>query len=152
MGRELRLNKGILTFNDEDGKSYYYNATTGRVGNTDPKHNNSGPIPSGKYTLYPKEVSVGIYGRSIIWSYFGDWGKYRVPLHPNPGTDVSGYDGPRQDFFLHGGSSFGSAGCIDVGDNDVELFPLIMKSNDSILVTVTKYPNTWSNSDSDNIC
>ncbi len=147
--RILKLFKGVLTFYDCDGNVINtYGATTGRVGATDPKRNNQGPTPPGTYTLYPNEVSDGTYGKAIIWNnFYGDWGKYRVPLHPNEGTNTSGYEGTRDGFFLHGGNSFGSAGCIDVGGHDVELFPLIMQSNDPILVIVTKYPNTWTNSD-----
>ena len=61
-----------------------------------------------------------------------------------------------QNFFLHGGKNLGSAGCIDVGNQDVELFSLIEKTNtndgtDNILVIVTEHPNKegWKNLKSD---
>ena len=35
-------------------------------------------------------------------------------------------DGHRSEFFLHGGKNLGSAGCIDVGNQDAELFAFNM--------------------------
>ncbi|WP_270382056.1 hypothetical protein [Megamonas funiformis] len=65
-------------------------------------------------------------------------------------------DGHRSEFFLHGGKNLGSAGCIDVGNQDAELFSLIKRTNtndgtDNILVEVTEYPNKegWENLKSD---
>ena len=62
--------------------------------------------------------------------------------------DYPSRDGHRSEFFLHGGDTLGSAGCIDVGNQDVELFSLIKKTNtndgtDNILVIVTEQPNSW---------
>ncbi len=70
-----------------------------------------GAIPMGTYTIFSSEISnpgvLGFIARSIT----GDWGSWRVPLHPNAGTNTYGRSG----FFIHGGSNQGSAGCIDVG-------------------------------------
>ncbi|WP_270639065.1 hypothetical protein, partial [Megamonas funiformis] len=46
----------------------------------------------------------------------------------------------------HGGKTIGSAGCIDVGREDIALFKLIKSTStydgtDNILVEVTEYPN-----------
>jgi hypothetical protein len=41
----------------------------------------------------------------------GDWGSFRAALEPYPNTDTRGRDG----FYLHGGATAGSKGCIDVG-------------------------------------
>jgi hypothetical protein len=38
------------------------------------------------------------------------WGDYRIWLEPMPGTDTLGRGG----FSIHGGASFGSAGCVDL--------------------------------------
>jgi hypothetical protein len=54
--------------------------------------------------------------------YFGDWGEYRVRLYPTKETDTCG----RTNFFLHGGEKPGSAGCIDIGNADRDLFPLLL--------------------------
>lgn len=95
------------------GGSYGY--TSGVGGSTDPTARNVGPIPPGGYTLNPSEISEGGFLRNLL----GDWGSYRAPLHPDPGTNTFGRDG----FFLHGGRKPGSKGCIDVGHSDIDLFP-----------------------------
>ena len=84
-----------------------YNYTSGIDGVTDPSIPWQGPIPPGSYTLNPNEISRGGWLRSLT----GDWGNYRVPLHPDSNTNTYNRDG----FFLHGGVDPGSAGCIDVG-------------------------------------
>lgn len=78
--------------------------------------------------LYPSEISEG----GILRNLLGDWGRYRVPLHPDKGTDTYG----RKNFFLHGGRESGTGGCIDVGDADKDLFPLLMKLKGPISVEV----------------
>lgn len=137
MARTLYLDRGILTFTDSDGKTYFYPATSGREGVTDPSIPWSGPIPPGIYTLYPEEIT-GDPARRFKWKYIDeiDWGNYRVPLHPNAGTNLF----TREDFFLHGGKYPGSAGCIDVGNKEYELFALIVKSKEPIILTVSEHP------------
>lgn len=88
-------------------------------------------------------------------NWVGDWGYYRVKLHPQK-LMYPNRDGHRSEFFLHGGKNLGSADCIDVGNQDVELFSLIEKTNtndgtDNILVIVTEHPNKegWENLKSD---
>ena len=67
----------------------------------------------------PHEYGVGGWGAGLGPPLaVGDWGKFRVPLQPDPSTKTLGRDG----FFLHGGKKPGSAGCIDVGGNDTDLF------------------------------
>lgn len=124
-------NVGTLTFIDSDGKIYNYRATSGRIGITDQTQEDKGPIPKGSYTILPHEISKGSFKRSLI----GDWGAYRVRLHEDMGTQTYG----RKNFFLHGGSKDGSAGCIDIGNKDTELFQLLSKSKDPIKVVV-EYP------------
>jgi len=70
---------------------------------------NLGPLPRGKCTTSVKDLS-----KSDNWGVrtaFGDWGSWRVPIKPLPGTNVFGRDG----FFLHGGKKPGSKGCVDYG-------------------------------------
>jgi len=97
---------------------------------------NRGPIPEGRYTLNPSEIShvtgLRYLARNLL---HGDWGHYRVPLHPAPGTNTFGRDG----FFLHGGRIWGSAGCIDVCNLESQLFPLLQRHQGSITVIVD-YP------------
>lgn len=78
---------------------------------------NEGPIPPGKYTARSDELEDPFPVYDIARNTLaGDWGDFPVPLKPEEGTDVTDEDGkPRSDFFLHGGSEAGSAGCIDCG-------------------------------------
>lgn len=74
-----------------------------------------GPIPVGRYFIRPEELTdpgfVGDTLRNFRPDSPGDWGDWRVPIHPRPGTKTWG----RDRFFLHGGRIEGSAGCIDIG-------------------------------------
>jgi hypothetical protein len=72
---------------------------------------NKGPIPLGFYRLLTSEISNPGTAHDFVRNLLGDWGDWRVPLHPEEGTETFGRDG----FFLHGGRRFGSLGCIDVG-------------------------------------
>jgi uncharacterized protein RhaS with RHS repeats len=122
---------GILTHYDNSGKavgSYPY--TSGRDGVTDPSIRNQGPIPPGTYSLDPTQISEGGFLRNLL----GDWGKYRVPLTPDSSTNTYGRSG----FFLHGGKTPGSAGCIDIGSGDKTLFPKLEGHNGPVPVTVKK--------------
>lgn len=107
---------GTLNYYNSSGQvvgTYAY--TTGRPGcECDASTPNKGPIPIGTYTADPSQISEGGFFRNLL----GDWGKFRVPLKPDLGTQTFGRDG----FFLHGGKKPGSAGCIDVGASDIELF------------------------------
>lgn len=127
--------RGSFTIRATSGRAPYTNrpSATGR--------RNEGPIPTGQYTIHASELSdpngVGDLARSMT----GDWGDWRVVLHPGPSTRTFGRSG----FFLHGGSSSGSAGCIDFGGgiggnaNTNRLRDAIMHDSDG-LVPVTVRP------------
>jgi hypothetical protein len=72
---------------------------------------NQGPMPPGMYSISSDELSDPGYIGDILRNFRGDWGDWRVPAHPNQGTDTHGRGG----FYVHGGTLPGSAGCIDVG-------------------------------------
>lgn len=72
---------------------------------------NEGPIPIGTYYILPSELSDPNLLGDLARRTQGDWGDWRVRLHPNGDTKTFGRDG----FFIHGGDTSGSAGCIDVG-------------------------------------
>jgi len=76
-----------------------------------PSAQDRGPIPSGLYNLDTSQLSNPGRVGDLLRNLRGDWGDWRVPLTPAPGTVTYGRSG----FFLHGGSYPGSAGCIDVG-------------------------------------
>jgi RHS repeat-associated protein len=125
----LVADHGALThFNDAGQVVGYYRYTTGREGVTDPSVPWKGPIPPGKYTFDPRQITEG----GVLRNLLGDWGKYRVPLVPDPSTETFGRSG----FFLHGGKEPGSAGCIDVGQTDDVLFPLLKQLKGPTAVTV----------------
>lgn len=73
-----------------------------------------GPLPVGDYIIRPEELSSPGLARNVYRNVrHGDWGSWRVRLHPKEGEDFDLYG--RDGFFLHGGSFPGSAGCIDIG-------------------------------------
>ena len=157
--RYMVLKNGWLIFNYGTGIANF-RASTGRPGISDPSIENMGPIPPGWYIIYPSEISdvyywnkkenvanyAKTYAHYVVRNAIqGDWGSYRVKLHPYI-FKYPGRDGHRSDFFLHGGKNIGSAGCIDVGREDIALFNLIKSTStydgtDNILVEVTEYPN-----------
>lgn len=77
-----------------------------------------GPIPEGRYWINPDEFW------EKAWYKFGmgsAWGNYRITIHPFVDTNTYGSVGPvtglfvpRGGFFIHGGSTPGSKGCIDL--------------------------------------
>jgi hypothetical protein len=75
------------------------------------KNKNQGPIPPGSYKIDVSELSNPGVLRGLIREMRGDWGDWRVPVHPLPRVNTYGRSG----FFLHGGIWPGSAGCIDFG-------------------------------------
>lgn len=101
-------------YSDGGGLLASYPYTSGVGGSTDPSARNQGPLPPGRYTFDPSEISEGGFFRDLL----GDWGKYRVPLKPTAGTNTFGRDG----FFMHGGKKPGSKGCIDLGRGDEDFF------------------------------
>ncbi len=74
-----------------------------------------GPLPRGDYLIDLNAEGHGLSDPSPVWDVLrrarGDWGDWRAPLIPQSNTKKYG----RNNFFLHGGDSPGSRGCIDVG-------------------------------------
>ncbi len=96
---------GTFTITATSGRAPY----TNRPGQT--RRRNEGPIPVGRYFIHASELSDPSGAGDVVRGLTGDWGDWRVVLHPAPGTRTFGRSG----FFLHGGSASGSAGCIDFG-------------------------------------
>jgi len=113
----FNIKNKTLTVNPEvKGRSpYQLPATSGRGNCQDePKctrKEDSGPIPQGDYTIDSSELSNPGFLGDLRRNFLGDWGDWRVPIHPSSGTQTFG----RSDFLLHGGRKPGSKGCIDVG-------------------------------------
>ncbi len=85
------------------------------------KRSNLGPIPEGKYWVYPFQFwENGFLKRGS----YEDWGNYRITLHPDKQTETYGRGG----FFIHGGFNPGSAGCVDLTSNMNQFYEDIMKA------------------------
>lgn len=85
---------------------------------------NIGPIPEGTYSI---ETCEQRYWSTSPWSHIflgNAWGAYSWSMHPEPGTQTFGRSG----FFVHGGAVPGSAGCIDLTNNDTALAKLLDKA------------------------
>jgi hypothetical protein len=68
-----------------------------------------GPIPGGKYWVDPAELAMNhFYRRHFSRDSRGD---YRLTIHPFTTTDILNREGG---FFIYGGKTPGSKGCIDL--------------------------------------
>lgn len=103
-----------------------YNAVSGipdSKGNFDysverQKKEDVGPIPEGKYWINPDEFWENAWYKR---GSYRSWGNYRITIHPFVDTKTFGSVGPmtglfieRGGFFIHGGKTPGSKGCIDL--------------------------------------
>ena len=99
----------------------------------------TGPIPEGNWSFNTSAIqTITLQGHAIgtlssllynmtglsdlkrgTW-YGGEvaWGLERAFLTPSDQTDTLG----RDNFSIHGGDFYGSAGCIDLGHNEVDFF------------------------------
>lgn len=117
-GRKLGWNQGgqeIKSWPAMSGNADYQSARYQGVVN-------KGPIPEGmwrvnqdRYQNYDSHQNW--WGKVKSWGGAGTWrggrtiwGNNRVWLEPSPYTNARG----RDNFSIHGGSAFGSAGCIDL--------------------------------------
>ena len=142
----LSFNGKFISINNPDGSIFYrVPAVSGRPdseGNFDystesQAKSDKGPIPNGKYYVNSQEIQFitnyqnfigttgGIFGMKIgSWpggSYA--WGEARLDIQ---GVAVNGRSG----FTIHGGYSWGSAGCIDTGPYVIQfLSALYLYSN-----------------------
>jgi hypothetical protein len=133
---QLGFDGRTVTLHDRDGNFLgAYPATSGEDGVTDPRARKQGPIPEGEYLLDPTETSEVRRLDYLLRRSRGDWGNFRVPVTPMPGTETHGRSG----FFVHGGDTPGSAGCIDVGSQDEFLFPQLRKLEGPVRLRV-EYP------------
>ncbi|MBP3513093.1 MAG: DUF2778 domain-containing protein [Elusimicrobiaceae bacterium] len=99
---------------------------------------NKGPIPEGTYTINPQAVQrpslmdtlIGIAGKNPIKNFgkypgsTAAWGQCRIPITPTPEQERKTN---RSGFTIHGGWKRGSAGCIDITQNDRKFCDFIEK-------------------------
>lgn len=113
-----------LTLQENGEPIMSWPAVSGRSGTQGPEYQSyrdHGPLPQGGYRAKISELQryedLGRWDR--IKSNLGggpwpgakpSWGNYRVWLAPDPNTQTFG----RDNFSIHGGSTPGSAGCIDL--------------------------------------
>ncbi len=124
----------VRVFDDDHHLALRCRGTSGRPGTTpqDQREAGAGPIPRGRYLVYPEEFSGGPGLRTTIRNFLGNWGTWRVPLHPIIGTNTYGRDG----FFFHGGERPGSAGCINLQRCDTQFHDLLANHDGPVPVTV----------------
>lgn len=94
-----------------------------------------GPIPEGEYWF---NVKYKRNWRSFVSHIVGreGWGDYSWSLTAEPSTMVYG----RSVFFIHGGLKWGSAGCIDIKDEDATLSSYLLDLCDCYIPVIVKYP------------
>lgn len=91
-GRPLSSKDGTTSFNYSKARQ---------------KQGSVGPIPEGTYWVNPQQLWENAWYRAASRSA---WGNYRLTIHPFTTTTTHGRGG----FFIHGGDTPGSAGCIDL--------------------------------------
>ena len=133
---------------------------------------NEGPVPEGTYYITPlssnkddaiqyweKLDNVQHFKASIaMGSWPGgkkSWGNVRIPILPKSITLLDeNKEIKRKNFFIHGGEKAGSRGCIDLCENDMQFFEILLsyieliKSENKIpLIIKYKQKNIKCNSD-----
>lgn len=133
---------------------------------------NEGPVPEGTYYITPlssnkddaiqyweKLDNVQHFKASIaMGSWPGgkkSWGSVRIPILPKSVTLLDdSKEIKRNNFFIHGGEKAGSRGCIDLCENDIRFFEVLLnyieliKSKDKIPLII-KYKQKNIKCDSD---
>ncbi|KZE17711.1 MULTISPECIES: tlde1 domain-containing protein [Sphingomonas] len=106
-GPRLQYSWSAVSGRPDARGNFDYSAERQRLGG-------EGPIPAGEYWINPAELWERSWYR---YDQAAPWGDYRVTLHVMPATVTHRRGG----FFIHGGSTPGSAGCIDL-TNDMRRF------------------------------
>jgi hypothetical protein len=120
----LRFDGAELTLRENGEPIVSWPAVSGRPGTQGPEHQSyrdHGPLPQGGYRAKMSELQR--YEDLDTWDRIKNnlgggpwrggkrsWGNYRVWLAPDASTRTFG----RDNFSIHGGSTPGSAGCIDL--------------------------------------
>lgn len=97
------------------------------------RQENEGPIPQGVYWLDTSELKS-------LWYYLGKpaaaWGTHRISIHPFHTTHTFGRGG----FFIHGGTSPGSSGCIDLTGDMASFAKIIARYLECKIILRVNYP------------
>jgi RHS repeat-associated protein len=109
------MDRGLLWVDTGAGAPYSLKVESGRPGAINDRaqasSRNTGPLPPGLYDVDMSQLTDPGRVGDLLRNLRGDWGDWRVPLVPLPGTNTFGRSG----FFIHGGTLPGSAGCVDIG-------------------------------------
>jgi hypothetical protein len=109
---------------------------------------NYGPIPEGNYVVNPGKIESwsdlsffekmeGNFGFGTWPGGVPSWGQYRVPIQTlDGGYSVTNGIITRGDFYIHGGWTLGSRGCIDVSFGDRSFFNYLSSQPATIPLTV----------------
>lgn len=149
---DLRFNGRELVLRENGKPILDWPAVSGRPGKQAPEfqsERDQGPLPQGDYRFSVSGVQryedlsdwqrlKGKVGGGQWPGGQDSWGRYRFWLTPAPGTETF----KRDNFSIHGGSSPGSAGCIDLTDQ-MDAFTDLMTAlgQDEIDVKV-EYPGS----------
>jgi|GEM_PF-3768720 len=133
--RRITFDNNELVVYDQSGMEMYRtDAESGKVNWQKSEYQDIkdvGPLPEGRYRLNPDELDNPGKKKDSVRNIFGDWGSWRVRLHEEEETLG------RSNFFLHGGESSGSKGCIKfAGWDDVRLLRIIKESPYEIIVEI----------------
>ena len=99
---------------------------------------NEGGIPQGRYHIILDEERSAYSSPISHLSGYNGWGKYSWSLHPDKKNDLRGRSG----FFIHGGLEFGSAGCIDLRQQDRVLRDYLQSTGLKMLHIYVYYAET----------
>lgn len=125
---------------------------------------NTGPLPEGSYSINPaqiRELSLkdDIIGQGMAWTQiFGkkvgafpggnvSWGMARMPIDPKSVTVTDPETGKqivRTGFTIHGGTSPGSAGCIDLMRCETLFFDKLKSVTTTPVILKVNYSNITS--------
>jgi hypothetical protein len=101
---------------------------------------NAGPIPQGEYWIAPAQMKS-------LWYYPAPWvplagrpkaawGSHRITIHPFDSTNTFGRGG----FFIHGGETPGSIGCIDLTSEIGDFADLVGPFGGKKIKLIVAYP------------
>jgi len=139
-GRTLTL------YRSESSIAGTWPAISGRNGHQKPSEQNlpfQGPLTEGRYSfstgdiqpLTTLDAAIGLVPRRGRFpGSIAAWGTERVPLVP----DSAPANG-RNNFFIHGGITPGSAGCIDLGPNEKAYFDVLRSTGESSHDVIVQY-------------
>ena len=137
-GRPQKTNVPSVVIKDRLGRIIGTRATYNYkfdYGKERQKIKNVGPTPEGMYYILVNEKRTKRNSVRTHTLRHAGWGDYGWSLHPEPRTETYGRSG----FFIHGGSEWGSAGCIDLTTGDAALSTFLDGLCDCYIPVIVKY-------------